>query len=152
RTTGTPSMRRATRRSSAVGRGVGSAVGRPVVEPTRRSNRRAYPMTHATQALAPATGRSTPTDAWDYAEIPLLRHLKSLGFEPSTIYDIGGSTGAWSASVSAVWPGSAYHLFDPLMFEHDRYSDAARATFAARLNFTPHAVALGEHDGTAEFW
>jgi FkbM family methyltransferase len=57
----------------------------------------------------------------DYAayvhDLCMLRALRSMGFEPDTVYDIGSSDGIWSYVASWVFPQARFELFDPLVFE-----------------------------------
>ena len=43
-----------------------------------------------------------------------LKLLKSLGFSPSCVYDIGAAVGSWTQAVHYVFPDADFHLFEPL--------------------------------------
>lgn len=81
-----------------------------------------------------------------FKEVEAFERLKARGYAPRTIYDVGASDGCWSAAVSTVWPEARFHLFDPLMFQHQRYA-GIRDVLAEHPNFAAHPVALGETDG-----
>lgn len=40
--------------------------------------------------------------------------LKSLGFSPKTIWDIGAFEGKWSAQIASIFPDASFHLFEAL--------------------------------------
>jgi FkbM family methyltransferase len=51
----------------------------------------------------------------DYAhDLFLLRHAAAHGFSPRCIYDIGGSSGIWSAIMQRVFPEVTFEIFEPL--------------------------------------
>jgi FkbM family methyltransferase len=43
-----------------------------------------------------------------------LRHLKALGYEPDTIFDIGAHHGNWTISMKSIYPKSQYFLFEAI--------------------------------------
>lgn len=47
-----------------------------------------------------------------------LERLKSQGFSPEFVLDVGASTGVWSATIARLFPKARYFLVDPLF---DRY-------------------------------
>lgn len=58
--------------------------------------------------------RLKPSDigsCWDHP-LTRMRALKSLGFEPHTILDIGAYHGSWSEVMWHVWPKAQYHLIE----------------------------------------
>jgi len=42
-----------------------------------------------------------------------LRHVASLGFQPSVIHDIGSATGQWAREAVTVWPNAKIFGFEP---------------------------------------
>ena len=42
-----------------------------------------------------------------------LRHMRSLGFEPKSILDVGAATGEWSRMVAKIWPGARILGIEP---------------------------------------
>jgi FkbM family methyltransferase len=42
-----------------------------------------------------------------------LRHMKSLGFSPSVIFDCGAHIGRWTKEVAAIFPEASFFLFEP---------------------------------------
>lgn len=58
--------------------------------------------------------RLKPSDigaCWDLS-LSRMRALKSLGFNPRTILDIGAYHGSWSEVMWHVWPDARYHLIE----------------------------------------
>ena len=83
----------------------------------------------------------------------MLGILARSGFQPRTIYDIGGSNGHWSALVSMVFPEARFEIFEPLADLSIEYAEAWKnssritemhSSGQARL----HKVALGYKTGT----
>jgi FkbM family methyltransferase len=42
-----------------------------------------------------------------------LRHMKSLGFNPTVIFDIGAATGDWARLAASIWPAANIVGFEP---------------------------------------
>ena len=82
----------------------------------------------------------------------LLSELKAKGFAPKVIFDVGASTGIWSETVSRVFPGARYHLFEPLAEREPLYRDALAERLERLPNLTLHPVALGAQEGSADFY
>jgi FkbM family methyltransferase len=58
----------------------------------------------------------------DYGyDLFLLRLAAAQGFAPSCIYDIGGSSGIWSAVMQRVFPKATFEVFEPLAEESEDY-------------------------------
>ena len=89
----------------------------------------------------------------DYAhDLFLLRLLARKGFEAKTVYDIGGSSGIWSAMASKVFPGAQFEVFEPLAGVSEEYIQTRKCNPVIRDLFASgkarmHAVALGEKTG-----
>ncbi len=79
-----------------------------------------------------------------------VERLARFGFQPATVYDVGGSNGWWSRTVAAIFPEARFHLFEPLAADNGPYAEHWRANQAACPNLTMHPVALGDHTGTVE--
>lgn len=55
-----------------------------------------------------------------------LRHLKSLGFEPRVILDVGAASGDWARLAASIWPGAVVFGFEPNLSEHENLERAKR--------------------------
>jgi len=55
-----------------------------------------------------------------------LRRLTAVGYSPDFVIDIGSSTGAWSESISTLFPQAHFILIDPLA---SRYPEASKSKF-----------------------
>src|SRR5260370_8452648 len=67
-----------------------------------------------------------------------LTRLRSLGFTPATIYDIGAYRGGWTKLAQEVFPDAAFVLFE---------ANADHAPDLARSGHRHVLVALGSDDG-----
>lgn len=76
----------------------------------------------------------------------LLNVLKSKGFVPRIIFDIGANEGRWSAKVGEMWPQADVHMFEPM----PAIAQRLMLRFADRDRFQVHAVAVGGEDGKVE--
>ena len=89
----------------------------------------------------------------DYGhDLVLLRLLARKGFEAKTVYDIGGSSGIWSAMASKVFPAAQFEVFEPLAGVAEEYIQTRESNSVIRDLFASgkarmHAVALGEKYG-----
>lgn len=85
----------------------------------------------------------------DYAK---MQSFKAKGFEPSCIFDIGGSDGSWTRKIMPLFPETNFHLFEPL-------ADIAPSYTTSLLQFvsdfehrtTLHKVAVGKEIGKLTF-
>jgi FkbM family methyltransferase len=84
------------------------------------------------------------------AEIRLFEQLKSFGYAPEVIYDIGASNGMWSAVINPVFPNASYHLFEPLADAMSTYSESLAKVLPAHPNFHLHRIGLGAENETKE--
>ncbi|MFN5515074.1 MAG: FkbM family methyltransferase [Cyanobacteriota bacterium] len=75
--------------------------------------------------------------------------LKSLGYQPQIIFDIGASDGSWSKDIVEVLPDATFHLFEPLIPFSDPYRVVLEQHLARYPNFIFHGWALGEKEGEA---
>jgi len=71
------------------------------------------------------------------------RHLRKLGLELSTFFDVGASIGRWSSRVSQDFPHSTFHLFEPLIDHSSEYRVKMETTLGRHPGFRLHRVALG---------
>lgn len=78
--------------------------------------------------------------------------LAATGYRPKVVYDIGGSTGCWSAAISPIYPEANFELFEPLAGRTGDYDDELQQTLAAHPKFRLHPVALSDKPGEADFW
>jgi FkbM family methyltransferase len=53
-------------------------------------------------------------DVLPYDHLAYLRHLKSQGFEPKVIYDIGSCVLHWTNKAKELWPNAQYVLFEAM--------------------------------------
>ena len=77
-----------------------------------------------------------------------LKHLASVGFQPSVIYDVGASSCSWCLkNAKAAFPEATYHLFEPLagtLYEAPLLKSwLEEMPPSTRL----HPFALGDHAG-----
>jgi FkbM family methyltransferase len=79
-----------------------------------------------------------------------LERLRGRGWISRCIYDVGASNGAWTHSVSEVFPLAAYHLFEPLAEINPLYAEGLDWGSRRRdLSVSVHAVALDDTEGEA---
>lgn len=97
--------------------------------------------------------------AWQHyhADLDILLHLQWLGFQPTTIYDIGASNTVWSVMAHAVFPKARLELFEPLAEISDAYLHGKRThpavrQFLEQANFQIHPIALGTQNGECLFY
>jgi FkbM family methyltransferase len=102
--------------------------------------------------IAPRFGRLCHLQEIFQHETNLFRKLKSLGYSPSVVYDIGASNGVWSDTIALVQPDSEYHLFEALAGVVDFYREGLAERLQRRTRFHLHPTALGDRPGTAEFF
>lgn len=58
----------------------------------------------------------------DYGyDLFLLRLAAAQGFSPRCIYDVGGSSGIWSAVMQRVFPKATFEVFEPLAEKSEEY-------------------------------
>src|SRR5258708_1554468 len=91
-------------------------------------------------AFFPSTLPWTKRKARKLSHRNALARLKSLGFAPRTIYDVGAYRGGWTRLAAGVVPAAQFVLFE------------ANADHAAELASSGHRhliVALGAQDGGA---
>ena len=79
---------------------------------------------------------SIPSDHVNY-----LRHLKSAGFEPKVIYDIGSCVLCWTREAKRLWPDAKIILFD-----------AFRPAEVLYQGHDYHIGALSDEDGKTVSW
>lgn len=78
--------------------------------------------------------------------------LSLLGFLPTCVVDVGGSNSAWSTTICEVFPEARFELFEPLAGRREDYDQVLEWSLRTHPNFRMHSIALGAHNGTADFW
>jgi FkbM family methyltransferase len=81
-----------------------------------------------------------------------IKRLATTGVTLDTLWDVGGSNGAWSWIVGRSIPRMQHHLFEPLAGHVESYASTLRHHLAAHPNWTLHPVALGELDAEATIY
>ena len=79
-----------------------------------------------------------------------LRHLRSLGWQPSVFFDVGASNGMWSGLVSEDFPEARFELFEPLVDHISAYRPLMESTLAANPRLRLHKCAVGSEVGRAQ--
>lgn len=72
--------------------------------------------------------------------------LAQAGFAPRTVFDIGAANGTWSTRISEVFPGAAFHMFEPLVKFIPAFEKDLQWQMQNHPAFTLHAVALGSEN------
>jgi FkbM family methyltransferase len=90
-----------------------------------------------------------PRGSHEYCELDreVFALLKSFGFEPKTIFDVGASGGYWSKMIAPVFPTASFHLFEPLVDHLPRYRRDMEEHLRQHPSFTLHKTALGDTSG-----
>lgn len=104
----------------------------------------------ATKTTAAAGAGQAP--GYAHSERRVFGRLAELGYVPEVVYDIGGSNAGWSTVLEKVWPAARFELFEPLAGRCDAYDRVLERVLRTRPRFRVHPVALGERNGTADFW
>ncbi len=79
-----------------------------------------------------------------YEDRVVMQRLKTLGFSPACICDVGACTGGWTNVVSEVFPEAHFHMFEPLADLSSDYQKGLQSTVENTTNCTLHPFALGE--------
>ena len=74
--------------------------------------------------------------------------LKSLGFNPSLIIDIGAYVGDWSRQIQPIFPDSIYHMIEPQSSKKDCLSHLCQLY----SNYSFSSALLGRSDSTEVFF
>ncbi len=69
------------------------------------------------------------------------------GYRLPTIYDVGGSNGAWTRVMCKVFPKSRFELFEPLAEINPAYKEKLKSLKAVHANANMNAFAIGDCDG-----
>lgn len=75
------------------------------------------------------------------------RAILERGYSLPTIYDVGGSNGAWTSIMCKVFPQSRFELFEPLAEINSAYKEKLKHLKTVHANANMYAVAIGESDG-----
>lgn len=92
----------------------------------------------------------------DYGhDLAILRQLRSIGFQPNSIFDVGSSDGIWSAMANRVYPDARFDLFEPLSKISDEYQKSLHeerwlSSMLASGRVHIHPVALGAKSGNCQ--
>jgi FkbM family methyltransferase len=78
----------------------------------------------------------------------LLKHLKSIGFQPDVIYDIGSSHAGWSKHIGRIFPDATFHLFEPLVDHKAFYRERCEEILSEHSKFHLHKIGLGDVNRT----
>ncbi len=73
--------------------------------------------------------------------------LKSAGFDPGHIVDVGANHGTWTREALNYFPGSTYTLIEP----QAQMKDSVKDLLENNPNITFHAVGAGKRSGTFDF-
>ena len=84
------------------------------------------------------------------SDVEIGQALKKRGYSFPTIFDIGGSNGAWTVVMSKVFPESRFELFEPLWEINKSYKDNLPTLMSSQPNSQMNAVAIGEKDGAID--
>jgi FkbM family methyltransferase len=76
-----------------------------------------------------------------------LKRLRSRGFSPDFVIDVGASTGVWSDTAKRIYPQARYVLIDPL---HAHYVGVNKWYFRRNPDFEPISAAVSDKPGEAE--
>jgi FkbM family methyltransferase len=74
-------------------------------------------------------------------------HLRTVGFMPSVIYDIGAASGDWARLAGKTWPEASIFGFEPNRREHDNLEQARKDV----PKFQYRHAFLGPEPGTASY-
>ena len=80
-----------------------------------------------------------------------LSAMKSKGFNPNCIFDVGASDGRWSKSVMQIFPDATFHLFEPQVDIASEYQQTMADFISQNPNAVLHKTAVGPEDGTVTF-
>ncbi|NEP79550.1 MAG: hypothetical protein F6K39_16090, partial [Okeania sp. SIO3B3] len=71
-----------------------------------------------------------------------LRGLKSRGFNPNVVFDVGAAKGEWTNLALRYWPTAQYTLFEPLI-ECQKYLENLQNQYRLRAAFTTWPIRSG---------
>jgi hypothetical protein len=60
--------------------------------------------------------------AFAQPESAFFARLKSVGWSPRCVFDVGASEGQWTEAISRVFPQAEFHLFEPLASASAQYA------------------------------
>ena len=79
-------------------------------------------------------------------DIDVGKFLNSIEGELRTVYDVGASTGAWSAYMTEAFPNATFHLFEPLTGHVQEYEYSDQYLKLLK-NYEFHRIAVGDRNG-----
>jgi FkbM family methyltransferase len=83
-------------------------------------------------------------------DVEVAKRIVASGYELDVIYDIGGSSGAWTRSLRPVFPNSRIELFEPLGDHDPHYRAGLDGLRTTDANLGVHIAAVGAEDGEVE--
>ncbi len=83
----------------------------------------------------------------DFGMGPALEGLRSRGYAPRVVYDVGAADGEWARFALKVWSAASIVCFEPLA-ERRAQLDALRAAHPGRVQIVP--AGIGDADATLE--
>jgi FkbM family methyltransferase len=81
-------------------------------------------------------------------ERKIFRALKDAGLEAMNLFDVGSSLGGWSCTMSQVFTGARFFLFEPLVGLKPHYSEGTTRTLQALSGSRLFQVALSDYNGS----
>jgi len=83
----------------------------------------------------------------DYAK---MQSFKNKGFNPSCIFDVGGSDGSWTRKILPLFPQADFYLFEPLADIAESYAEVS-SFVSGNAQTTLFKVAVGKENGNLTF-
>lgn len=83
-------------------------------------------------------------------DVEVAKRVVASGYPIDVIYDIGGSSGAWTRALRPVFAHSRIELFEPLGDHDPAYSAGLEGLRKADSNLSVHIAAVGAEDGEVE--
>jgi FkbM family methyltransferase len=74
--------------------------------------------------------------------------LKEAGLEANHLFDVGSAFGSWSCTMSQIFLGATFYLFEPLVDARSLYADGTARTLNALAGSRFFKVALSDHNGS----
>jgi FkbM family methyltransferase len=78
--------------------------------------------------------------------------LRSVGFLPENIVDIGASDGSWTRACLDVFPNANYRLYEPLCSHLAHYKEGLEALIGSRRNVTLRTAGVADRSGASDFY
>lgn len=81
-------------------------------------------------------------------ERKIFRALKDAGLEAINLFDVGSSLGGWSCTMSQIFSGARFFLFEPLVGLKPNYSEGTTRTLEVLPGSKFFQVALSDYNGS----